>query len=419
MNVIEIIEKKKNNKKLTKKEIFYIVNSYYHEEITDYQMSAFLMAVCINGFSDQETVFFTDAIVKTGKKLKIANLVDKHSTGGVGDKTTLLIAPIVACAGLKMVKMSGGGLGHTGGTVDKLESIKGFRVDLSQTEIEKSLREVGVCLIKQLPDLAPADQKIYQLRDVTGTTNSIPLIASSIMSKKIASGAKILVIDLKIGKGAFVKNKKDGLALAKLLQKIGNHYQIKVTCVLSNMDEPLGYNIGNGLEVKECLEFLKGNYEKKLYDLVLKLSATLIAKSKNMHYQKAEKIVKDIIESGEAYERFKKIIENQGGDINSIKISAKKQTLLSDSSGYISQIDAYKFGNIVKNLGGGRLEIGDEIDYGVGVVFHHKVGDYIEKNDKVLTIYYNKRDMRITEIINSFAISKGSVKQKSTIIDVV
>ncbi len=385
MRIIDLINKKRERKILTKKELFFIVEAYMKNRIPDYQMSAFLMAVTINGFTDNETSAFTDALIKSGEVLTIPDLVDKHSTGGVGDKTTLLIAAIIACAGLKMVKMSGGGLGHTGGTVDKLEAISGFKVELTEMQINESLEKIGVCLIRQLKNLAPADKKIYQLRDVTATTNSIPLIASSIMSKKIASGAKVLVIDLKVGKGAFVKTKKEALLLAKLMKKIGNNYGIKTTCVLSEMDQPLGRNIGNGLEVIECLDFLNGNYEKNLYELVIYLSAILIANSKNITFEKASEEVVEIIDSKKALHKFKEIIENQKGDINKIKISNKKQTIVSLEEGYIDKIDALSIGNVVRLLGGGRFRVNEAIDYGVGIVLHKQKGDFVKKNDKLIS----------------------------------
>jgi len=416
MNVLGIIEKKKSKKKLTKKEIFYIVNGYIKKEIPDYQMSAFLMAVTLNGLNKKETIFLTDALVKSGTKLEFSDLVDKHSTGGVGDKTTLLIAPIVACLGLKMVKMSGGGLGHTGGTIDKLEAIQGFRVDLDHGEIEKSLSEIGVCLIRQLKDLAPADKKIYQLRDVTATTNSIALIASSIMSKKIASGAKVLVIDLKVGRGAFVKNKKEGLELAKLLKEIGKHYQIKVICVLSRMDEPIGYCVGNGLEVIECLDFLKGDFDQDLYDLVVELTSELVSNYQEITFAEAKKEVIKVLEKKQALLKLQEIVKNQNGKLNEIKVSSKKQIIPSPTTGYIKKIDAYQIGQMVKQLGGGRQKVDDKIDYGVGFVLHRKIGNFIEKGEPLVTVYYQDKDLAIKDILNSFTFSQENVNKKSIVI---
>ncbi len=415
MNIIEIIDKKRLKKSLTKKEINWLIKGYVDKEIKDYQMSALLMAITINGMTENETFFLTDALIKSGECFHSKELlVDKHSTGGVGDKTTLIIAPIIAAAGLKMVKMSGRGLGHTGGTIDKLESIAGFRVELNEGEIKKALQDVNVCLVSSQKDITPADKKIYQLRDVTATTNSIPLIASSVMSKKIASGAKILVIDLKVGKGAFIKSKKDALLLGRLMKKIGQHYRVKTVCVISKMDQPIGYNVGNGLEVAEAIDFLNGKYEQDLYRLVLVLATVLIKEKLNISNKKAEEMVKEIIEKKEGLAWFEKIVINQHGNINNIELSSKLQFIPSPKTGYIKEIDAYKIGELVRKLGGGRYLVEDQIDYGVGFVFHYKVGEYVKQGDKLLTVYYNAKDLSILEILSCFKFGE-SVKHMSII----
>ncbi len=415
MNIIEIIDKKRLKKVLTKKEIAWIIKAYMNKEIKDYQMSALLMAITINGMTEKETLFFTDALIKSGERFNSNELlVDKHSTGGVGDKTTLIIAPIVAAAGLKMVKMSGRGLGHTGGTIDKLESIAGFRVELNKGEIKKALQDVNVCLVSSQKDITPADKRLYQLRDVTATTNSIPLIASSIMSKKIASGAKIIVIDLKVGNGAFIKNKKDAFILAKIMKKIGQFYHVKTICVISKMTQPIGYNVGNGLEVIEALDFLNGKYEKDLYQLVVTLASILIKEKLNISKNKAEEIVKEIIKSKRALNYFENIVKNQHGDINQIELSSKMQFIPSPKTGYIKEIDAKKIGELAKELGGGRNQIEDQIDYSVGFVFHKKVGDYVKQGDKLITVYYNAKDLSILEILNCFSFGEN-VKQMNII----
>ncbi len=420
MKAVELIEKKRNSRKLNKKELTFFVNGFLEGVIPNYQMSAFLMAVTINGFSDQEAKVFTDVLIKSGRQLSFGEkLVDKHSTGGVGDKTTLIIAPIAAALGMKMVKMSGRGLGHTGGTADKLAAIKGMQLILSPAEIKKSLEEIGVCLLQQSADIAPADKLIYQLRDVTATTNSIPLIASSIMSKKVASGSKILVIDIKVGRGAFIKTKKQGLELARLLKKIGRHYRLKVICVLSRMDEPLGINVGNGLEVMEALSFLNGNYDKKLYDLVMELTSQLLKQERKVSYQVACQQIEEVLNNGKALNSFFEIIENQGGEVRNIKIS--KQTLLINSpkSGFVKKIDAFKIGKLVQQLGAGRLEVNDEISLGVGVVLHKKEGDYIKKGDPLLKVYFDNIKPASKEFLSCYQFSVQKVKEKKVVIAIV
>ncbi len=418
--MINLIDKKRLKEELTKEEINHIVSGYVSGEIPDYQMSSFLMAVTLNGLTDDETIYFTDALIKSGDVLSFDgyNLVDKHSTGGVGDKTTLIIAPILASCGLNMVKMSGRGLGHTGGTIDKLESIAGFKVELKKEKVEKLLKEVGVCLISQMGNIVPADKKIYSLRDVTATTNSIPLIASSIMSKKIASGAKTLVIDLKVGKGAFMKNMDDARELARIMKKIGSNYKVDTVCVLSNMDQPLGRNIGNGLEIQECLDFFD-NPSPDLYELVVEICSILISSVKKISIGLAKNEVIAAIETDSAYNHLLSIVKKQGGKIDEIDISDKKQKVISPVSGYIAEIDSLKIGELVKKLGGGRTNIKEKIDYGVGFVLEKKVGDFIEKKESLLTVYYGQKDIQIKEIISCFKFSEKKVEKPQLIYEII
>ncbi len=420
MNVVKLIDKKRSGKALNKQELTYLVDGFVAGEIPDYQMSAFLMAVTINGFSDREVIAFTDVLVKSGKQLSFdEKMVDKHSTGGVGDKTTLIIAPIVAALGMKMVKMSGRGLGHTGGTVDKLMAIQNMQLNLPEDKIKKSISEIGVCLLQQSAEIAPADKMLYQLRDVTATTESIPLIASSIMCKKIASGAKIIVIDIKVGKGAFLKTQKEGRALAQLLQKIAKRYHIKLTCVLSRMDEPLGINIGNGLEVMESLSFLNGDYDDKLYDLVVALSSHLLVDYQNISHLEAQEQVKEVISNKEALNAFFAIIENQEGRIKKVKISRKNMVVKSVKSGYIKKIDALQMGQLVQQLGAGRLKANDKIDLGVGVVLLKKSGDYVKEGETLLKVYYGKNKISNSEFLKCYHFANNKTQPPKSIIAII
>ena len=322
-NMLNIINKKRLGQILTKEEINYVVEKYVSGEIPDYQMSALLMAICINDMTDEETFNLTDAMINSGETLDLSgiqgSIVDKHSTGGVGDKTTLILAPIVASCGVKVCKMSGRGLGHTGGTIDKLESINGFNVNLSIEDAIKEVNKVGAVIVSQTGNLVPADKKIYALRDVSGTVESIPLIASSIMSKKIASGASSIVIDLKVGNGALIKNLEDAKHLSDLMIKIGKKYNRKVVCVLTNMDKPLGTSIGNALEVKEALEFLNGNRNKDLEEIIYKLASLMVSLGKNVSEEIALKEVKEKLNNKEALSKFYEIVKNQGGNIDDLK----------------------------------------------------------------------------------------------------
>jgi len=406
MNMYNILEKKKNNLELSKEEIEFVVTNYTNGNIPDYQMSAFLMAICINGMSDDEIFLLTKAMTDSGDKVdlsSLSNTVDKHSTGGVGDKTTLIVAPIVACLNCKVAKMSGRGLGHTGGTIDKLESIKGFKIDLSKEDFFKQVSDIGVAVIGQTENVAPADKKIYALRDVTATVESIPLIASSIMSKKIASGAKNLVIDVKVGSGAFMKDKSTAQELASKMVSIGKNAGINVVAVLTNMDIPLGNNIGNALEVQEAIEVLNNKGPMDLKTVSVELATYMNLITNNLTYEESLKQVVEILESGKAYNKFLELVNYQGGNIESIyEKPSYEYKVYSDKEGYISSMDTTLIGKISGLLGSGRLTKTDFIDYTAGIVLNKKTGDYVNKGDLLATFYSSR--------INEFSVLEEKYK---------
>ena len=359
----------------------------------------------------------------SGDRVDLSNIngivVDKHSTGGVGDKTTLALAPLVASVGVKVAKMSGRGLGHTGGTIDKLESIEGFRVSLSEEEFINQVNNIGCAVISQTKNIAPADKKIYALRDVTGTTESIPLIASSIMSKKLASGASVIVIDVKVGNGALMKNVEDATKLAKLMIKIGNSYNKKVVCVLSNMEEPLGKSIGNGLEVNEAIDVLKGIAPIDLTDLVLTLGSIMVSQALNISEEDARGKLVENIKNGKALEKFNEFVTSQGGNPNNIEIEKNIVSVKSGKDGYIKSIDAYKLGEIARKMGAGRLNKDDNIDYGVGLVLNKKVGDYLFDNEELVKIYCKDSNVDIKELSACFNIVEEEISKPNLIINII
>ena len=421
--MINIIEKKRNKMQLSKQEFEHAINGYLNNTIPDYQMSALLMAICINGMSEEETFHLTDVMLNSGNRIDLSDIpgvkIDKHSTGGVGDKTTMILAPVVAACGVMMPKMSGRGLGHTGGTIDKLESIPGFKTNLSLEEFKNQLKEVGCVITGQTANLVPADKKIYALRDVTATVSSIPLIASSVMSKKIASGADKIVIDLKVGNGALVKTIREAKKLADLMVKIGKKYNRETICILTNMTEPLGTSIGNALEVDECIELLKGNVKNDLYDLIIYIASYIVSLGKNISFEEAEKEVVEVLENGKAYEKFLELIKTQGGNIELLKFAPKIFSVKSIKEGYINAIDTTGLGMIVKDIGGGRETKEDEIDYGVGIILTKKIGDYVKKDEELLKIYLNKKDMEIRRILSCFQIETTESKHDPLIYEVI
>ena len=423
MNIIDIILKKKNKGILTEEEINYMIESYIKGETKDYQMSSLLMAILLNGMDLDETYYLTKAMINSGDVIDLSlikgDIVDKHSTGGVGDKTTLILGPILASLDIKLAKMSGRGLGHTGGTIDKLEAIEGFKVELPKEEFIEEVNKVGMSVISQSGNIVPADKKLYALRDVTGTTESIPLIASSIMSKKIASGSKNIIIDLKVGNGALMKDIESAKELAKYMIEIGKRYNVKVVCVLTNMDEPLGRNVGNGLEILEVLEFLDGNYESNLKELIYKLSSIALSITKDIDEEESIKMIDEVIENKKAKEKFIEFVKYQNGDITNIALSERKLTLKSNKEGFIKHIDTLKLGELARNLGAGRLNKEDEIDYGVGFIIHKKVGDLVFENEELVTVYFDKKDIKIDDIIKCFEIVEEPIKKTNIIIDII
>lgn len=423
MSIIELIEKKKQKQSLTKEEIEYFIKGYLNDEIKDYQASALLMAICLNDMTDEETYNLTEAMLKSGNIIDLSNIkgikVDKHSTGGVGDKTSIILGPLVASTGVKMAKMSGRGLGHTGGTIDKLEAIKGFQTSLTEEEFIKEVNSIGLAITGQTGNIAPADKKLYALRDVTGTVNSIPLIASSIMSKKLASSADKIVIDLKVGNGALVNNIKDARRLGNLMVSIGKTFGREVVCFLTNMNEPLGNNIGNGLEVLEAIDVLQGKGPKDLKKLILELASTLVMMGKNITKEEALEEVKENIKNNKAYAKFLEFVKAQHGDIENIAISNKIFSLKTNKSGYIQSIDTLKLGEIVRKLGAGRYSKDDKIDYGVGIILNKKVGDFILENEELAKIYWNEKDVSLLEILSCFKIDTKFKRKNRLIYEII
>ena len=391
--ILDIINKKANNYELTKEELETIFMGYLKDEVKDYQMSAFLMAICINDMSDSEIFALTDIFIRSGEVLDLSFIdaikVDKHSTGGVGDKTTLIVAPLVASCNVPVIKMSGRGLGYTGGTIDKLESIPGFTVDLTEEEIKRQAKEIGIVITSQTKDLAPLDKKVYALRDVTATTNSIPLIASSIMSKKIAGGADKIVIDIKVGNGALIKTEQEAERLSSLLIKIGSYYQKEVRTVISNMDRPLGHNIGNKLEVLEAIEVLKNKEKGHLLELSIDLATKMVSMGKEISESDAKKEVIENLETGKALNKFIEFVKYQGGDLESLTIESKVYNIKANKSGVLKDINALSIAKLSESLGAGRKNKEDNIDYNAGVVIKKEIGDEVKEGDILANLYTN------------------------------
>lgn len=421
MRMIDIIEKKRDGKSLTKEEIEFFVNGYTHGEVPDYQASSLAMAIFFQDMNDEERAALTMSMVNSGEKIDLSDIngikVDKHSTGGVGDTTTLVLAPLVAAVGVPVAKMSGRGLGHTGGTIDKLESVKGFNVEISEKDFIKLVNDNQVAVIGQSGNLTPADKKLYALRDVTGTVNSIPLIASSIMSKKIAAGADAIVLDVKTGSGAFMKTLDDAEALAHAMVRIGNNVGRNTMAIISDMSQPLGNAIGNALELKEAIATLKGNGPKDLTELVLTLGSQMVVLAEQAtSLDEARQMLIDAIKTGKALNKFKTFLSNQGGDDSIVDSpeklpSAKYQVeFKAKKDGYITEIIANEIGVASMMLGAGRQTKEDVIDLGVGIVLNKKVGEHVEKGENILTIHNNTKEIDdiLYKLDNSITIeSKG------------
>lgn len=433
MRMYDLILKKRNGQELTKEEIDFFVQGYTKGEIPDYQASALLMAIFFNKMNKRETADLTMSMVNSGDKLDLSNIegikVDKHSTGGVGDKTTICLTPLVASCGVPVAKMSGRGLGHTGGTIDKLESFKGFSVQLDQKEFMDNVNEKGIAVAAQTGHLAPADKKIYALRDVTATVDNMSLIASSIMSKKIASGSDAIVLDVKVGDGAFMKTPEDAKALAREMVDIGKNVGRKTIGVISDMDQPLGYAIGNAIEVIEAIDLLKGNGPKDLLELILILGSNmLILAGRVKDEEEGRKLLKENIENGKALEKLKEFVEAQGGDSSYVddvsKFPQAKYIIevKSNKSGYINKINAEKLGLIAMELGAGRATKESIIDLAVGIKILKKRVDKVEKEDVLGYIYANdleKANKAKEDLLENIEIKNEKGKEIPLIYDIV
>lgn len=408
MNIIDVINKKKNKLELSYDELAFAFNGYLEKQIPDYQMSALLMAITINGMSYEETINLTDIFIKSGEVYHFANDVcDKHSTGGVGDTVTLVAMPIVASLGVCCAKMSGRGLGITGGTIDKLESIPGFKTNLTKEEFYDVFNHTGLVVSSQTNDLVPLDKVIYALRDVTGTTESIPLIASSIMSKKIACGAKYVVIDVKCGDGALVKTRDDADKLSLWLQKIGESFGVSVRCLVTDMNEPLGNCVGNAIEVLNAIDVLQNNTKCKLRDVSVEVSSTIIEMARKVSEEEATKLVLDAISSGKAFDKFKEWISYQGGNLDNLKLDENTVYIRAKKDGIIRKIEALKVGKLASYLGAGRKSKEDKIDYGAGVKILVNDGDVVKTNQELAILYVKDQNIKLDdELLDIFEIDE-------------
>ncbi len=428
MRMVDLIEKKRDGFELTKEEIQFLINGFTNGEIPDYQMSAFSMAVFFKGMTKEERVHLTEAMVQSGDQIDLSGIegikVDKHSTGGVGDTTTLVLAPLVASVGVPVAKMSGRGLGHTGGTIDKLESIKGFHVEITNDEFIDLVNKNKVAVIGQSGNLTPADKKLYALRDVTATVDSIPLIASSIMSKKIAAGADAIVLDVKTGSGAFMKSLEDAKELAKTMVDIGNGVGRKTKAIISDMSQPLGFAVGNALEVKEAIDTLKGQGPEDLHELCLTLGSHMVVSAeKAADYQQAREMLEEAIHNGKALESFKTFLAAQGGDASVVDDPTKLPTasytiaVPAKQSGYVAEITAETIGVAAMILGAGRATKESVIDLAVGVVLHKKVGDSVQAGEALVTIHSNKENVQeaMEKIYSAYRIVDEKVEKPTLI----
>lgn len=405
MNIIDIITRKKNGLSLSYDELYFAFNGYLEKKIPDYQMSALLMAIVINGMNLTETLSLTDIFLKSGDELhlgeKIENLVDKHSTGGIGDTTTLIIGPMCASLGLNMAKMSGRGLGITGGTIDKLESIPGFNVNETEEEFINQVKKIGFAVVSQTRNLTPLDKVIYALRDVTGTTESIPLISSSIMSKKLALGAKNILIDVKFGSGALMKTREDAENLSKYLIAIGDAYNVNVRTLIDDMNSPLSNAIGNSLEICEAINVLNGK-KCKLYDACVEIVANLYDMTFKCGLESGYSKAKCVLDSKEALNKFYEFVHAQGGSLRNVKVADYKIKVHSKKEGVITKIDAYGAGALAAKLGASKQTLDDKIDYTVGIMLNKSVGDSVKRDDVLFTIYSSDPSIEFTESDFSF-----------------
>lgn len=438
MRPAEIIKKKRDGGELSKREIEYLLNGYLDNTIQDYQISAFLMSIFFRGLTMDETTYLTEIMLNSGKRLDLSDIegikIDKHSTGGVGDKVSIILAPLMASAGVIVPMISGRGLGHTGGTIDKLESTPNFRTSLTVEEFIKNLRDIGVSIISQTEDIAPLDKKLYALRDVTGTVESIPLIASSIMSKKLSEGINGLVLDVKCGSGAFMKNIESAVRLSQTMVSIGKAMSVKTIALITDMSQPLGRTVGNSLEIKEAISCLKGRWSEDLKIVTLNLGAWMLWIKDGIEGKRQKEIheyieyLNSLIDDGSAFEKFVNLIEAQGGDpevaIRFNKLPSARHTvhILSDKSGYINSMDTEKIGIASMLLGAGRKKIGDPVDHSAGIVINKKIGDMVEKGEPLAIFHYNN-DGEIEDAkrlyLESLVIDDKEPVRKDLIFDVI
>lgn len=428
MDILEIIDKKRNKLELSKAEIDFFVNNYTNGNIPDYQISSLLMAICLNGMSKKETFYLTDAMMHTGEILDFSKIkgikIDKHSTGGVSDTTTIVIAPVLAAGGFKLAKMSGGGLGYTGGTLDKYLAFNNFNPLLSFDKIIESVNKIGLCLVGQTSEIAVADKKIYALRDVTGTVESLPLIASSIMSKKLACNSDIIILDVKYGNGAFMKNKRDAIKLASLMIDIAKKAGKKVAGIITDMNQPLGNTIGNLFEVQEAIKILEGkDNTSRLYKVCKEICTIAFKLGFSLSTSQASNLFDDLIITKKALNKLNEVLENQGGDLSLVHQKDKKPNkyIYAKKSGYVSEINTEYLGYFVKELGGGKNKIDDTIDINVGLKLNVEINKKVDKGDVLAEIYFKNKPSieQIKKLENSFKITKFKGKNNKLIAKVI
>lgn len=432
MRILDIIEKKKLGEELSKEEISFWIKGLCSGDIPDYQTSALLMAIRLKGMNQEETVNLCQEMVHSGDILDLSEIegikADKHSTGGVGDKTSLVLGPLVASCGLKIAKMSGRGLGHTGGTLDKLESISGLNIFLSEDEFKKQVAEIGIAIVGQTGELVPADKKLYALRDVTATVDSIPLISSSIMSKKLAAGSDTILLDVKYGKGAFMHTVEDAKKLAKTMISIGKSLGKNTMAMITDMNAPLGRTIGNALEIKEAVLTLKGQGEESFTEFIISAAKIMLMQGKiTSDEAEADKMLRENIKNGKAFLKFKEMVRSQGGNVDQIDDldllpkSKHIEDMKSKEEGYISKINSEELGILSMILGGGRKKKEDKINYAVGIIMDKKVGDYVKIGDSLGQIHYD--DLLDKQLIDSFyqayEFSKNKVEKIKVIEEVL
>ena len=433
MNIQTIIEKKRDKKELNNEEIKYFVKEYVNGNIQDYHAAALVMAIYLNGMTDKETTILTLEMAKSGEILDLSKIrgtvVDKHSTGGVGDKITLILMPIIASLGIPVAKMSGRGLGFTGGTIDKLESIPGFKTDVAMKKFIANVQNIGISLIGQTANLAPADKKLYALRDAIGCVESMPLIASSVMSKKIAAGAEKIVLDVTVGNGAFMKTEEDAIKLANIMKNIGKLANRETVCVLTNMEEPVGYAVGNSLEVKEAVEALKGNMQEDVKEIVLTIGSYIVKLAGiGNNIEENKSMILENISNGKAYKKFLELVVNQGGDITFIEDLEKFEKakyilpIISDKSGYVKVLEAERIGRESVALGAGRIRKEDSIDKSVGFILNKKIGSKVERGCILGYVHANdeeKGKLAIEEVKKAYEIVDEKVDMPKYILEII